>query len=165
MKKYRLIKEYPHCPYTVGDEVVQSSDGFYSQQLNVLSSRFILDAEEVENFPEFWERVEYEQQTLFKTEDGFDVCGEDIIYPLQIENGKFVARIPETAKKIYNLIDNYKKCVFFAQQKELEKYIEKHEKKISEAEIRNAIEKSSLFFHDALWVIDHDSFLKELGIE
>lgn len=55
-KKYKLIKEYPGNPLLVGDIVEEEvSYGTYTNE-KLLMHEF-LNAEDIENYPEFWEEV------------------------------------------------------------------------------------------------------------
>lgn len=62
---YKLIKEYPDCDMTVGQEVAPFRD-FYRQ---VGGKGYCKGASSIEGYPEFWEPV----LPVFKTTDGVEV--------------------------------------------------------------------------------------------
>jgi len=112
MVKYKLLKWYPSLPknYEVGN-LVQLVDGNYCDWLTPK----IATRREVENNPEFWEKI-VEKEPIFTTEDGVEIFVGDTVYYV----------LSNLSLRSFNPIkdDRYEVNHYFSTEEKAEEYIE-----------------------------------------
>ena len=135
MKKYKLLKWYPslRTTYKVGDIVEKRNTSGYGQNSNVLPLG------EVENNPEFWERVnQYEILKLISTKEN-DIRPNGTIMYFREGSEDLIGNFWE----IYSVKRLNDGCIFTIGDK-IQNFIE-------EKEIVNVITKIG-FYQDTLWI-------------
>lgn len=113
MSKYKLIKKYPCLPdsWYVGIIVTKKYDSVYSTDTSGVTC-VNLCKEQVENYPEFWEKVvekDYEILSFIsnltgsiniKTENGIDIYEGDIIHWVNTYDYNYLYPLPFSTKAV-----------------------------------------------------------------
>lgn len=133
MRKFKLIKKFPKSP-EIGTVVSKwrFSDPhpeLYADEKNI----FFFKAEDIENYPEFWEEI---KELLFTTYDGVEIFEQVRLWTVIKDSLSLVTSTPTELCRQY---------IYFAEKENAEKYIRDKEKKYSLNDIKEAVNKLGCF--------------------
>ena len=141
-KQYKLLKWYPSLPtsFKIGDKVVKLWGDCEYVSCNE-SAPYKCYPHEIENNPEFWEKVEEKEKPLFTTEDGEEAFEGDTYYAIDLKTYEVVWSIADEC----SLDSNWLK---FSTKAKAERWVLENKPKYSVKNIKDALYNSRIFNDD-----------------